>query len=145
MTGRRLVTVGALVIVAVVAGAVAWLRPTGTPAADPSVVVSTSTTSAGDVTLEIEVFRLRAGEEYLARLFALEGGNVSASAGTLGRFVADADGIGRLQTATAIIGAGAEVPLTDDLLAPPGALLEVVSSAGETTASVTVTAGTDQR
>lgn len=145
MTGRRLVMLGALVIVVVAAGAVAWLRPAGLPAADPSVVVSTSITSAGDVTLEIEVYHLRAGEEYLARLFAVEGGQVSASAGTLGRFVADAEGIGRLGTATVTIGAGAAVPLTADLLAPPGALLQVVSSAGEIAASVTVTEGTDQR
>jgi len=36
MTGRRLVMGGVLVMVVAAAGAAAWLRPAGTPSADPS-------------------------------------------------------------------------------------------------------------
>lgn len=124
---------------AVVAAGVAFLRPVS-ETVSPGITVASQFTPEGDAHLDIEVGDLEAGERYTALLQGVSDGNVGASAGVLGDFVADDEGTGRLSTSSATLAAGAEVPLTVDAFRDGGGLISIVSASGETVATVVVTA-----
>ena len=131
-------TVGLLAAAAALLGIAAFgaLRVAGSDA-EPQMIVETQVGSDGTVRIQIEADGLEAGAEYLARLYSVDA-EVSASAGQLGRVVADRDGHAELSATSAVIGAGAEVPLTVDLFADGGRLVALVSADGDDAASVHV-------
>lgn len=137
----RWLLAGVLLLVVVAASMSLWLRPAEV-SAEPGMSIATLTTPSGEVTLELTATRLEPGAAYMATIRALadsgaEGGS-SASAGVLGKFVAGEDGVGRLTTTTATIAAGAEVGLTSDLFASPGALVSLVDADGNDVADATL-------
>jgi hypothetical protein len=119
-----------IVLLAAVAPAQAQTGPLVVPLVGPADASGRATVTAGSgdapVRLVLEVQGLRAGAEHVAHVHAGTPAQPSASTGTLGRFTADAEGRGRLETTTARAGAaGAPVDLRLEWLADGDHFLDV--------------------
>ena len=126
-----------VVLLALVSTAAFGALRVGGSEAEPQIMVETLVGRGDAVSLRIEGDGLEPGMEYLARLNSADT-TVSASSGQLGRVVADDDGRIVLSATTAVIGAGAEVPLTTDLFSDGGRLVTLLSASGDEAASVHV-------
>jgi len=133
---RPLLFASFVLAMAILAAAFAWLWPTPEVDAQPGMVIGAMTTPDGRVDLEIEVSRLDVAAEYFARISLPESGDVVMSPGVLGRFITDAEGTGSLATSSATTATGTLIPLTEELFAPRGRAISIVSASGEAVSEI---------